>query len=226
MGVAGRVHPLPNGSIPGDTADWREKIIGEQKSLEPNTALDKYFEKRYATFTQGTRLTTERFESMRINKDMSKEERGLVKEMLHCSEPALAWDFTESGKIRPEVAPPQKIRTVPHTPWQAKSFQVPKALDSEVCQIFWDRLNAGVVEHGHGPYHNPWFLVKKKTNGYRFINSATNYKAVTIRDANIPPTADEFSDSFAGRAYVCFADFFSGYDQVELDEESCDMTAF
>jgi hypothetical protein len=36
--------------------------------------------------------------------------------MLFNREKALAWTFDEIGKIRPEVAPPQEIKTVEHTP--------------------------------------------------------------------------------------------------------------
>ncbi len=49
---------------------------------------------------------------------------------------------------------------------------------------------------------------------------------VTVRDANLPPSADEFSEEFAGCAISSLIDFFSGYDQIELDEESRDLTAF
>lgn len=42
----------------------------------------------------------------------------------------------------------------------------------------------------------------------------------------MPPSADEFSEEFAGCAISSLIDFFSGYDQVELDEESRDLTGF
>jgi hypothetical protein len=48
----------------------------------------------------------------------------------------------------------------------------------------------------------------------------------SIRDANLPPSADEFSEEFAGCKVASLIDFFSGYDQVELDVRSRDLTAF
>jgi hypothetical protein len=48
---------------------------------------------------------------------------------------------------------------------------------------------------------------------------------VTVRDANMPPNADEFSEEFVGCAVASLIDF-SGYDQVELDPSSRDLTAF
>ena len=49
---------------------------------------------------------------------------------------------------------------------------------------------------------------------------------VTVKNTNLPPSTDEFSEEFAGCAISSLIDFFSGYDQVELDEESQDLTAF
>ena len=55
---------------------------------------------------------------------------------------------------------------------------------------------------------------------YHLFNVAVELNQVTIRDANIPLSANEFSKEFAGCAISSLIDFFLGYDQVELDEES------
>ena len=125
-----------------------------------------------------------------------------------------------------EVAPPQVIRTVKHKAWQAAGFPIPKALIPIVCDMLRERLGAGVLESCYGPYRNPWFLVKKKNGKYRLVNAAMEYNKYTIRDANLPPSVDEFSEEFAGCKLTSLIDFFSGYDQVPLDERSRDLTAF
>jgi hypothetical protein len=48
---------------------------------------------------------------------------------------------------------------------------------------------------------------------------------VTIKDANLLPSADEFAEEFAGMLVGSFMDFFSGYDQMGLAEKFRDMTA-
>lgn len=69
--------------------------------------------------------------------------------------------------------------------------------------------------------------MKKSTPGkYRLVNIAVKLNRITVRDANLPPSADEFSEEFAGCAISSLIDFFLGYDQVKLDEESRDLTAF
>lgn len=84
-----------------------------------------------------------------------------------------------------------------------------------------------VIEPCHGLYQNPWYLVKKSTpDKYRLVNVAVELNRVTVRDANLPPFADKFSEKFAGCAISSLIDFFSGYNQVELDKESRDLTGF
>jgi hypothetical protein len=67
--------------------------------------------------------------------------------------------------------------------------------------------------------------MKKKSDKYRLINSATNINRVTIKDANLPFISDKFTKEFAGRAISSYLNFFSGYDQLKLDEKSKDLIA-
>ena len=55
--------------------------------------------------------------------------------MLYNREAVLAWNLKEMEKIKGEVAPEQKIRTMNHKTWQVPGFQIPKALTSTVNDI-------------------------------------------------------------------------------------------
>lgn len=104
--------------------------------------------------------------------------------MLYNREAVLAWDFSEMGKVKKDVAPPQKIRIVGHQAWQVPGFQIPRALTSTVIDMLQERLKMGIIEPCHGPYWNPWYLVKKITPGkYRLVNVAVELNRVTVRDA-------------------------------------------
>ena len=90
-----------------------------------------------------------------------------------------------------------------------------------------DRIQRGVLEKCYSLYQNPWFLVKKKVKKtYRLINAAIKMNLVTLWDVNLLLTVDKFSEEFAGCFCASLIDFFSGYDQLTLDEKSRDMTAF
>ncbi|KAJ5636942.1 uncharacterized protein N7484_010255, partial [Penicillium longicatenatum] len=89
-----------------------------------------------------------------------------------------------------------------------------------VTEMLQDRLKKGSIKRYHGPYRNPWFLVKKKAAGqYRIIIAAMKLNSVTIRDANMPLNADEFAEDFAGMQICLIVDLFSGYDQISLVED-------
>ncbi len=158
---------------------------------------------------------------------MTAQEKEVFTKMLYNREAVLAWDFTEMGKVKRAVAPPQKIRTVDHKAWQVLGFQIPKALTSTAIDMLQERLKMGVIEPCHGPYQNPWYLVKKSTpRKYRLVNVAVELNRITIQDANLPPSTDKFSEEFGGCTIFSLIDFFSSYDQVKLDKESRDLTTF
>ena len=146
--------------------------------------------------------------------------------MLFNCEAGIAFDFTEKGHFSDDIELPHVMPAISHTPWQAKSFKVLKALEQEVVKIIKDRIGCGALERSFGSYRNPWFLVPKKTSKYRLINSAQWLNVVTIKDASLPSTVDEFSEEFAGYPLISLLDLFSGYNQYSLDPESRDMTAF
>ena len=49
---------------------------------------------------------------------------------------------------------------------------------------------------------------------------------ITIRDANLPLSIDEFSEKFADCTISFFINFFSSYDRVKLNKESHNLTMF
>jgi hypothetical protein len=90
-----------------------------------------------------------------------------------------------------------------------------------------EQLDKGVLEYSKGLYKNLWFLVKKKKPGeYRLINLAMHLNIVTRRDANLPPSINEFADEFMGYYIISLVDLYSGYNQMLLYPKSRDLTAF
>ena len=233
---ADKVRPVnmadPSGDNPGGVQDWEKRAMErrmralEEKRLKRETGpFSAWITPKFSAMARGSRLHGERKAKLLVG-EITPEERELLIEMLYNREEALAWTFDEMGQIHMDVAPPQKIRTIPHEAWQTPNFYCPRALIPKVTDMVRQRLERGTLEHCQGPYRNPWFLVKKKNGDYRMINAAMEINRVTIRDANLPPTVDAFSEEFAGMHVTSLIDFFSGYDQVGLDKASRDITAF
>jgi hypothetical protein len=228
---AQKVRPVDSsysdGTSPGRLG-WKDEILeGEQQGYHYKQApYGHWLIPKFSTLTKGTRLTDERVALTQIGIDLLPQEKELLMQVLYNREAVLSWDFSEIGKVRSAVAVPQQIRTVPHTAWQAPGFPIPRALTGTVVEMLKDRISSGLLEPCYGPYRNPWFLVKKKSGKYRMVNAAMNINKVTVRDANLPPSVDEFSEEFAGMQMTSLINFFSGYDQIELDSRCRDLTAF
>ena len=99
-------------------------------------------------------------------------------------------------------------------------------MQQEATRQVHKKLKSGTLEFSQGPYRSRYFLVEKKNGKYRFINDVQALNKVTIRDSGMPPQVDEFSEDFAGYPIVSAIDYYSGYDQITLDEGSRDLTAF
>ena len=221
---------VSDGSKPGGIHNWKDVIKSSERHVGPIEPFDHLITGRFSSLEQplakGSRLTPERIANIVMGDFLLPRERELLIAILFNREAALAYDFPHCGVVSPLVAPPQEIRVVEHTAWQCRPFPIPKALNDTVAGMLQDRIRSGALEQCHGPYRNPWFLVKKGGGKYRLINAAMEMNRVTIRDANLPPATDEFAEEFAGNKVASLIDWFSGYDQVPLDVKSRDLTAF
>ena len=98
-----------DGSVPGGLNDWRERALAREQAAGLYSAPYRYNQwilPRFATFKRGTRLTPERLERLLIGDILLSSERDLLIEVLFNREGALAWEFSEMGRIKEEVAPP------------------------------------------------------------------------------------------------------------------------
>jgi hypothetical protein len=68
--------------------------------------------------------------------------------------------------------------------------------------------------------------MKKKDRKYRLINYAAKLNKYTIRDANLSPNINIFSEKFIRCVMTFFINFYSGYDHVKLNSKYKDMTTF
>jgi hypothetical protein len=214
------------GKKPGGRRDWYSRSKTRDTPQEQIGIYQQYILPRISDIPRQSRLTPERMKELDIG-DLQPAERMLLEEVLINREKAFAFEWPDCGQIHEDVSPPIEINTIEHKAWQAANFPCPKPLLPLVVKMLKDRLDRGVLEYSEGPYRNPWFLVKKKKPGeYRLINSATHLNAVTRRDANLPPSVDEFANEFAGCHIASLVDLYSGYDQMLLHPKSRDLTAF
>jgi hypothetical protein len=120
------------------------------------------------------------------------------------------------GPLDPRIEPPIEVQMVSHEPWQQEGLRFLK-----------EKLKHRLVESSQGPYRSRYFPVKKKEPGaWQLINDVQSLDKVTIQDAGMPPAVNEFSEEFAGHPIIRSIDFYSGCNQILLDEVSRGLAAF
>jgi len=89
-------------------------------------------------FTPGERLSQERLDELRLNRDnfLWPEELKLVQHVLKVNKRALAWTDTEKGQFKDEYFAPIKIPVIKHVPWAQKNLPIPPGILEKVIKLF------------------------------------------------------------------------------------------
>jgi hypothetical protein len=94
-----------------------------------------------------------------------------------------------------------------------KQVPVPRVHLPKLIELLKEKVAMGILEPSNTPYSNMWFTVLKKNGSLRFIQDLQLVNKVTIRNAGIGPSVDEFAEAFPGRSIYLIGDFYSRYDQ-------------
>jgi hypothetical protein len=219
--VAKKVRPLEM-EYPSDlNAPMKHPPMSRDPYSSPLTPQPPVFE-------FGGRLTKERLVDVHFGPEgfLTDQEKTLLLHVLRLRERALAFDESERGLLKATYAAPYKFATVPHTPWQLKPMHIPPAIRQQLIDLLKERLRTGLYERAQGGYSSKWFPVPKKNGKLRIVHCLEPLNAVTIRDAAVPPDADDFLESLTGRAVFGLIDIMGGFDERDLDRESRPLTAF
>jgi transposase InsO family protein len=176
--------------------------------------------------TIGHVFTKETKEKLRVGREdfLLPEEERMFRDMLERHGKAFAFSPREIGCADPRTIEPMVIFTVPHVPWNLKPIPVPRAHLPKLIELLKEKVSMGILEPSNAPYSNRWFTVPKKNGSLRFIQDLQPVNKVTIRNAGIGPSVDEFAEAFAGRSIYSIGDLYSGYDQFQLAIDSRDIT--
>jgi len=156
---ANKVRPVDprktDGSKPGGCLDWFEMLKADDVPCQDPGQFSDWITPKFSSVQKGSRLTEKRIKDLVVGDNLWLRERELFLEMLYNREKAIAFDFSHIRKVRPEVAPPQVIKTVEHKAWQVPGFPIPRALQPIAIEMLRERLKNGVLEYCDGPYRNP-----------------------------------------------------------------------
>ena len=228
-----------DGSNLGGNKNQRKECLEREVALLPSTGPfnSKYITKKFSTLKRGTRLTPERLVEIQLGIKLTERETELLYKLLYNREAVLTYDFIHLSRIKPKIVPPQRIRTILHEPQEHPPYRINPSLRLVIKHIVRERQRVGTLKPSYSYYCNPVFLVKKKQplgktlalnnlKLYRLINNAQKFNTVTLRDANLLPDTDTFSEDFIGCVIASLVNVFSRYDQIPLYPDNRDITSF
>jgi transposase InsO family protein len=218
--VANKVKPVST-TFP-EEAHVRRQIPSDP--LEHLTPLSK----RPPDFSPTPHIDQDRLDLLKINPDgfLSKEEEKLFIQVMMNNEKALAFVDTERGTLKESYFSPYIIATVPHVPWEYKNIPVPPGIRDKVIELLKEKIAAGVYEPSQSAYRSRWFCVLKKNGKLRIVHDLQPLNRISVRDAGLPPSLDNFVEPFAGRQCYTVFDLFWGFDARKVHPSSRDLTAF
>ncbi len=117
----------------------------------------------------------------------------------------------DTGDQRPIRLSPRRL---PITKQEIEKEEVQKMLDQ------------GVIEYCQSNWASLVVLVTKKDGTTRFCVDYRKLNDVTRKDADPLPRTDDTLYALRGSRYFSTLDLYSGYWQVEMDEQDIDKTAF
>jgi len=115
---------------------------------------------------------------------------------------------------------------IEHIPWVQSPIRIPKSIEDTVHQMLLDQKAAGKYEYSTASYRSRIFTVVKPKGGIHLVADVQELNRVTVRDAGLPPTTDDFAEGFVDHVIYGLADLFSGYDRRKLAVTSRPLTTF
>ncbi len=96
---------LLDGSKPDESVTWSVNAMKNEMPIhDPTNKYTHWLIPEFKPIAKRAKLTPERLVKLIIGEGMSPQEKDVLIEMLYKREAVLAWDFTEIGKVKKEVA--------------------------------------------------------------------------------------------------------------------------
>ena len=154
---------------------------------------------------------------------LSAEQQEQLRDMLVGHHSIFILEETELGKFKDVQA---HIQVSDPTPVRSPNYRYPEKAKEVIAKMLEEMEAKGIIETSTAAWLSPIVLVSKPDNSKRMC---LDYRRVNTHlqvDIHPLPLLEEMVESAAGNCYYASLDMKDAYYQVELDEESRDLTTF
>lgn len=126
----------------------------------------------------------------------------------------------------------KKLRIKDENPVFIKNYKIPQSQKTEMERQVIDLLKKDIIEPSNSEYNSPVLLVPKKSlpgsekKAFRMVIDFRKVNEKIISDRYPLPRIDEILDGLGRAKYFSCLDLYSGFHQIELEENSRDITSF
>ena len=163
-------------------------------------------------------------EKININEAViSEDEKQEVFKMLLSVKEALSTGDSDIGSAKIK---PHHIELHDYTPIWQKARQFAKPIEDEIEDQCQELLMNDIIEHSNSSWSSPCVPIRKSDGGLRLCIDYRKVNKVTKAEKFPMPNLNNCLYSAHNVQYFTKLDLVRGYYQVNLDEESKDLTAF
>lgn len=158
-----------------------------------------------------------------VNIGLSKNDYQSVHNLVQEFEDIFAWSIEELGHTQ---LVKHRIDTTDEIPVVSRPYRVSHAERKIINNQVEEMLENGIIRKSQSPYSSPVVLVPKKDGDMRFCVNYKKLNAKTIKNVYPLPVIDDILTYLGDAKYFSSLDMFSGYWQVEIEEDHKHKTAF
>lgn len=168
-------------------------------------------------------IITSELNKIKLGDNLTQEQRTELKQLLKENVKAFSIQgelgLTNVVKHRIELEPDSKPVV---EPLRRRALTQVEETRKQVKHL----LETGIIEESESPWASAYVLAKKKNGDYRLCIDFRRLNDQTKKMVYPLPNVEDCLDTLSGKSYFSQIDFASGFWQIEMDENSKELTAF